>query len=348
MNLDVIPPEVFDICTPTNGSREVIKAPHDKKWIAFDVISNAGIDTWAFSIDEHPLIVYAVDGFYIEPLKVELIYLTNGARYSIFVELTKKSIGGDYGIRVVALAPVQVIDTTAILSYGGTHNPKPYNNSDSTEIVTSTPSVNRGGMPTSPNVTVFDESQMKSFPPQFPQPAPEVSQTVFLSLGDIGNSFTWAMNMTPFDYAMANADEPYLYQHPPFNSNLTISNKNNTWVDIILIVAQPAAPPHPIHKHSNKMFLVGQGTGVFNWKTVAEAAAVVPQNFNLVDPPYRDAFVTLPVQTEPTWMALRYFSSNPGSWFLHCHLDSHLDGGMAIVLQDGVDVWPEVSKQWRS
>jgi FtsP/CotA-like multicopper oxidase with cupredoxin domain len=345
VNLEVIPPEVFDICTPTNGSREVIKAPLDKKWLAFDVVSTASIDTFAFSIDEHPLVIYAVDGHYIEPLTVDVINIVNGDRYSVFVELTKKS--GDYGIRVVALAPVQVIDTTAILSYGGSYIPGTYSNG--TGVVTSTPSVNRGGMPTSQNVTVFDQSLMKSFPPQFPQPAPEVSETVFLYLGDVGNSYSWAMNMTPFNYdAIDNANQPFLYQHPHASSNRTISTKNNTWVDIILIVPQPAAPSHPIHKHSNKMFKVGSGKGVFNWTSVVEAAAVIPQNFNLVDPPYRDGFVTLPTQMQPTWTALRYYSANPGAFLLHCHLNSHFVGGMSIVMLDGVDDWLEVPDKYRN
>ena len=70
-----IPEEIFNTCTPTKGSREVVKVPTGAKWMALDFISAAGIGTFAVSIDEHPMWIYAVDGAYIEPLKVDALSL---------------------------------------------------------------------------------------------------------------------------------------------------------------------------------------------------------------------------------------------------------------------------------
>lgn len=348
---EVLDPSVFNVCTPTQGSREVIHAPQDKDWLALDIISTAGIGTFAFSIDEHSLWVYAVDGHYIEPLKVDVLIVANGDRYSVFVELDKKD--GNYGIRVASLALAQLIDTTAVFSYDGYkgHGHGPYGNDTEEGVVLSTPYTTKAGQPTSPDVVVFSERLMVSFPPQYPTTAPEIAQTYIMTLGNVQNSYTWAMNVTTFQHALLDDGEPLLYQPPtigPAGENITIVTANDTWVDLIFVVPALQQPPHPIHKHSNRAFIIGVGEGAWNWTTVAEAAAAIPENFNFVSPPYRDGFVTPPTSTQPTWLAVRYQVVNPGAFMLHCHIQSHLNGGMAIVMLDGVDEWPEVPDQYKN
>jgi FtsP/CotA-like multicopper oxidase with cupredoxin domain len=341
-NISALPEEIFNVCSPTQGSREIISASSGAKWIALDVISTAGIDSFTFSIDEHPLWVYAVDGHYIEPLKVDALNIYNGDRYSVFVKLDKAPT--NYGIRLASNALAQLIDTTAVLAYGLNST------GDDAYPVNSTPSTNRAGLGASPNVTFFNQTQMVSSPPQFPQPPPEVDQTFILTLDTVAKSYIWALNDTIFDHAIDNTNPPLLYQQPNANNpggNITITTKNNTWVDLIFTVVSLGQPPHPIHKHSNKGFIIGQGEGAFNWTTVAEAAAAIPQNFNLVTPPLRDGFVTPPTVAGPTWLVVRYHVVNPGAFMLHCHIQSHLNGGMAMVMLDGVDEWPEVPDEFQ-
>ncbi|KAJ4403667.1 hypothetical protein N0V91_006367 [Didymella pomorum] len=355
LNPSVLPPSVFEVCTPTQGSREVIKAPSGRKWLALNVISSAGIDTFAFSIDEHPLWVFAVDGHYIEPVKVDVLTVANGDRYSVFVELTNPGKKNNFGIRVASLALAQLIDTTAIFSYSTGHggydtSHGPYTNSTGLQL-TSAPFTNRAGNPVSTNVTVLDHATTTPFPPQFPQPAPEPAQTFFLTTGNVGNSYTWALNATPFSHMDLDNAAPLLYTLPTLENgdgNITIVTQNNTWVDLIFIVPNLQQPPHPIHKHGNKAFILGAGAGPFPGKTVAEAAAAQPELFNLVNPSYRDGFVTPPSADQPTWLAVRYKVENPGAWMLHCHIQSHLNGGMAVIILDGTDEWPFVPDEYKN
>ncbi|KAF2260557.1 hypothetical protein CC78DRAFT_584689 [Lojkania enalia] len=347
LNLSLLPPEVFDICTPTQGSQEIIKAPSEAKWLALDLISAAGTATLAFSIDEHPLWVYAVDGHYIEPLQVDTLSLANGDRYSVFVKLDKPA--SNYGIRLAATTLNQLIDTTAILSYGS-DNTTQKARSDSVGIITSSASINQAGRPLSPNVTVFNQGQMVSFPPQFPQPGPEVDQTFIMSLQAVGNAYTWVLNGTAFNHDFDDLNPPLLYREPEIRGlgqNITIVTKNNTWIDLIFRVVTPNQTPHPLHKHSNKGFIIGQGIGAFRWSSVAEAQAAIPQNFNFKTPPYRDVFTTPPttLQAPASWLAMRYHVVNPGPFIIHCHISSHLSGGMAMAIFDGVDKWPHGRKQ---
>lgn len=318
-----------------------------KRWKAFDIISAASISTLVFSIDEHPLWVYAVDGHYIEPLKVDSLTVTNGERYSVFVQLDKPV--GDYGIRVASLGQSQLIDTSAIFSYKKWHgygHSNRQNVSSSPGLLQSRRYTNRGGLPTSGNVTAFNESQMVSFPPQFPQPPPPVAQTFKLAMGSVVNAYTFALNATPFDrHLLEGTETPLLYQAPNIGNlggNTTMVTQNNSWVDLIFISPTFPGPPHPIHKHSNKVFVLGAGEGNFTWSTVQEAAAAIPESFNLVNPPYRDTFTSLAATTKPVWLAVRYHVINPGPFLIHCHIDSHLSGGMAMLILDGVDEWPKV------
>jgi FtsP/CotA-like multicopper oxidase with cupredoxin domain len=341
-NISAIPPEVFDICTPSYGSRAVVVPPSDLRWLSFDIISAAGVATLSFSIDEHPMWVYAVDGHYIEPLKVDAVTVANGDRYSVFVQLDKTN--GTYGVRVASLSATQLLATTAILSYDGGYVPDRLKNN--TDVVSSNPYIDVSGHLISSDYVMFNQSNMRSFPSRYPQPAPEPDQTFFLHMGTVGNSFTWALNSTPISHPrLDNMDPPLLYDAPNVDrtgGNITIVTKNNTWVDLVMVNHVPGSPPHPIHKHTNKGFILGSGEGEFNWTSVAEAAAAIPQNFDLVTPAFRDGFVVPESGREPTWLAVRYHVVNPGTWLLHCHIQSHLNGGMAMVILDGVDVWPDV------
>lgn len=353
-----LPPSVFDVCTPTEGSREVIEAPCGKKWMALDVISSAGIDTFAFSIDEHPLWVYAVDGHYIDPVRVEVLTVANGDRYSVFVELTNPGKKDNFGIRVASLALVQLIDTTALLTYTTSEKTDvkrsasqgPFTNGTDLQL-TSIPYTTRAGFPISQNTTVLDHASTTPFPPQFPQPAPSPAQTFFLTTMNVENSYTWALNATPFNHMDLDNAQPLLYSPPTLQNgdgNITLVTKNATWIDLIFLVPNLSQPPHPIHKHGNRAFILGAGEGEFTWPDIASAAAEKPELFNLVNPSYRDGFVTPPSALQPTWLAVRYKVENPGVWMLHCHIQSHLNGGMAAVIFDGVDEWPTVPEKYKN
>jgi hypothetical protein len=52
------------------------------------------------------------------------------------------------------------------------------------------------------------------------------------------------------------------------------------------------------------------------------------------------------VPAQPTWVAIRYHSSNPGAFIMHCHIQIHFAGGMGMVILDGVDAWPEVPPEY--
>jgi FtsP/CotA-like multicopper oxidase with cupredoxin domain len=337
-NIGVIPADVFDTCTSTTGSQEVIKVTKstcdDEKWLALDVIGTFGLLTAVVSIDELPMWVYAVDGEYITPQKVQAMSVTNGDRFSVLVKMTTP---GDYTVRVASTSATMLVAGYATIQYREDKSPAP-------AARQSTAYINDAGVNLTSDVVFFSQAKQKAFPPA--PPAARADQLSKLTLRVAGQSYMWALNETIYPPALDSASPLLFNPNPNLNNNVTITTRNNTWVDLLLVTATFPMPPHPIHKHGNKMWMIGAGQGAFNWTTIEEAAAVMPQNFNFIDPPRRDGFATLPAVQGPTWMVLRYQVTNPGPWLLHCHINSHQVGGMNMVIQDGPEVWPKVPAEY--
>ena len=242
----------------------------------------------------------------------------------------------DYVIRVATVGLNQVASGYATLSYAGSSGPAPPN-----------PTINYAGQNLTANFTPFSDAAIIPFSPI--TPSIDIAKTFLLEIKTFGAAYLWTLSGLE-SYSMNLEEDTALLFNPTSpaaqDSNLTITTTNGTWVDIVIQVLGPIAPPHPIHKHSNKAFIIGQGVGPWNWSTVAEAAAVIPQNFNSVNPPLRDGFTTTPANGAPTWMAIRYQVVNPGAFLLHCHIQSHLSGGMAMAILDGIDAWPTVPEEY--
>jgi FtsP/CotA-like multicopper oxidase with cupredoxin domain len=342
-NIGVLSPDIFDTCTPSKGSHETIHVNplQGNQWAAFSIISSAGLMTLTVSIDEHPMWIVAVDGSYIEPMKVDAITVANGDRYKVFVELKRTPERKDYTIRVASASAAQIIYGLATISYDNFYGREPEGDS--------TPYIDPIGVNTTADVVYYNQAAQRNV--DAPPVSQQVSQTYIMDLGIAGQTYQWSINAsTRYDQDFSENEIPLLFQSPDkvnTHNNLTITTKNGTWTDLIFRASMPGTPPHPLHKHSNKVYILGSGVGVFNYSSVAEAAAALPKGtFNLENPPLRDGFATLPVADQPVWLAVRYQSQNPGAWLLHCHIQSHLNGGMAAVILDGIDAWPTVPKEY--
>ncbi|KAL4909873.1 hypothetical protein BDW74DRAFT_186268 [Aspergillus multicolor] len=333
-NLSAIPPTVFSGCVPSNGLSERFYPDATNAYASFDLISAAFVSTITFSIDEHPMYIYAVDGNYIEPIKADGITITNGARYSVLVKLDKPR--GDYTVRVANTGLNQIMHGTALMTYhdgNGILQQRP-----------SVPSIDLVGTPLG-NHTLLDETTIVPFAPQDVTQV-DVAQTVILTLERYNASYTWTMGNSSFPLELE-MDSPLLFYPQTGSKNFTLATHNGTWVDLVFDVANAVQPPHPIHKHSNKFYVLGSGNGKWNYTSVAEAAKHMPESFNFKAPQIRDTFATPPAATGPTWMAIRYHVVNPGAFLLHCHIQIHQSGGMALALLDGVDEWPEIPKEYQ-
>ncbi|KAJ5924316.1 hypothetical protein N7466_008503 [Penicillium verhagenii] len=356
VDIFAVPASLFDECDATQSAEEVIEVNPSLGWASLNFIGGASISAPTVSINNHSLWVYEIDGLYINPIEVQALTINNGARYSALIQLNQTP--GNYSITAANSGLNQKIAAFGTLSYKHGH------------AVNSTPYINYGAIDLSTDVVTLDETTIEMLIPS--QPSQEPDATHILTVGRVQEAWKWSLNGNhTYDVAFE-ADKPYLWDpQSAAKSPLTITTKNNTWVDIVFSLTGSATvlqPGHPLHKHSNRVYVIvsasnklvheaaehnllifnskGSGSGDFNYTTVAEAAKAIPESFNLINPPMRDTFVTLPAFGAETWMAIRYQVLNPGAFLLHCHLDPHLTGGMGLVFLDGVDAWPSIPAQY--
>ncbi|PYH91305.1 hypothetical protein BO71DRAFT_486353 [Aspergillus ellipticus CBS 707.79] len=331
-NTTTIPKGYYQGCTPSDGETEILHVNPAWKYVSYGLTNVAGSSSFVFSIDEHPMWVYAVDGRYIEPLLVEAMTVPIGTRYAVMVKLNQPA--GNYTVRVANSYANQIINGTAVLAY----------DPPAQRTKASVPYIDEVGGSTGPATTFLNEDQIVPFPAI--QPSMNVDATHVFSLHLYNSSYMWSLSNTTYPMTVQDLEVPVLFDRSSIPPENTIQTLNGTWVDLIINVTS-GQPQHPLHKHSNKFFVIGQGSWPWNYSSVAEAARLVPTSFNFLTPQYRDTFPTPPARVGPSWLALRYFVQNPGPFFFHCHVMMHEYGGLAVALLDGVDAWPTVPEEYQ-
>lgn len=153
---------------------------------------------------------------------------------------------GDYRITAASAGFNQKIAGYGTLSYV---------NGDPSVVGTS--SLNYGGVP-STDAIVLDGLTIEPLIPD--QPTQEPESTYLLTIGRFEKAWKWSLNGdNAYDLSLEK-DRPLLWDpQSQEDSNLVIATKNGTWVDIIFEAAgneTTLQPGHPIHKHSNMLYVI--------------------------------------------------------------------------------------------
>ncbi|KAG8700117.1 hypothetical protein FRC08_004918 [Ceratobasidium sp. 394] len=355
-------PEIFYTCKNTTTELEVIKVNPAAKWAAFNVVNAASIWDLRVAIDNHTLYTFAADGSYIEPIQSEFIGVPIGERFQFLIKLDKPA--KDYTIRVAAAVLPQKLSGFGVLQYDSS---VPYPTKRGVPAIDAPSKVKRTVYSTPHPKNPFidyggnaigsarelDPRNIKPYPAN-PPPKPAANQIVTVRLNaERVSELGWMLNNRSWAETPDSA-VPLLFdlnQVKSVDPALKFTTLDEQYVDVIMVITSgnPSLhPPHPIHKHGVKGWFLGWGSGGFPYKTVAEAAAAGLPGLNLVNPQYRDTFVTPPGLGGQNWIAFRFKSSDPGPTFMHCHIDPHLAVGMAALLVEGIDKWPTVPPYYLS
>ncbi|RDX69551.1 Laccase-15, partial [Mucuna pruriens] len=308
-----------------------------------------------FSVSQHNLTVVAADGMYTKPLTRDYICISPGQTMDVLLHANQEPNHYYLAARAYSSGVGVAFDnttTTARVEYNGNYTPP------------SSPS-----LPYLPNFNdtqaAFDFiTSLRGLPESYPHQVPtnittQIVTTVSVNTlpcpngrtcqGPNGTLFSASMNNISFVTPNIDILKAY-YNHingvfktgfprfPPFIFNFTADflpltlnlPKQGTRVNVlnygatVEIVFQGTnivgAIDHPIHLHGFSFHVVGYGLGNFN-------QSKDPMNFNLVDPPYVNT-VIVPING---WTAIRFVATNPGVWFMHCHLERHQAWGMETV-----------------
>ncbi|KAG1788444.1 laccase [Suillus plorans] len=266
------------------------------------LMSMACKTTYVFTIDSHVFTVIEADSEYTTPLEVDSIQILAGQRYS-FILVANQPVD-NYWIHAMPN-----YDTTftgglhsAILRYDGALPLDPiYRNSTS-------------------KAPLLEQNLHALVDPAAPGVAELGAADVSLNLESVWddnlrfliNGYTYTSPSTPIlqQILSGNLDVSDLQ---PYGSVYTLPA--NKTIELSIPGGQPEGP-HPFHLHGHSFSVVrSSGTEVYNY----------------VNPVRRD---TTGNGESGDNVTIRFRTDNPGPWIFHCHIDFHLEQGMAVVFAE--------------
>nr|BBB89275.1 laccase [Grifola frondosa] len=287
----------------------VITVEQGKRY-RFRLVSMSCDPNYTFSIDGHNMTVIEVDAVNHEPLVVDSIQIFAGQRYS-FV-LTADQTVDNYWIRAdPSFGNTGFVNgiNSAILQYSGAAN---------------------GTDPTSTQTTSIAPLVETNLVPLENAAAPGEAVA-----GGVDYALNLVFNFNGSNFFINDAvfvppTVPILLQILsgaqtaqdllPTGSVYTLPANSTIEISMPATANAPGAP-HPFHLHGHT-FSVVRSAG--------------SDTYNYVNPVQRDVVST---GTPGDNVTIRFTTDNPGPWFLHCHIDFHLEAGFAIVFaEDAADV----------
>ncbi|KAG0704573.1 laccase [Suillus ampliporus] len=255
-----------------------------------------------FSIDGHNLTVIEADGILTEPLLVDSLQIFAGQRYSVILAADKPV--NNYWLRAL---PSTVNSTfngglnSAILRYEGAPAEDPTtNNSNSTMPMLET-NLHALISPGAPGVPGYGRADIN----------------LMLVANNTGGVFSingvaYKPPTVPVLLQILSGAQDAADLMP---GGSVIVLEANKVVELTMVTGGFGAP-HPIHLHGHAFDVVQTGGS---------------SAFNYLNPVRRDVVSS---GGENQQMVIRWVTDNSGPWFLHCHIDWHLDAGFAIVMAE--------------
>ncbi|KAL4085622.1 hypothetical protein PRIC1_014958 [Phytophthora ramorum] len=299
------------------------------------LINMGALAPFDFSIDGHEFSVVAADGEYLEPSdEITTIRINAGQRYDIIVEAKAASSSaiGSFWIRATALYGLPwTAGTAAVAGDGFNYEGLAviyYEDDDEAD-------------PTSADWT--ETTTINEF--EFTPLEPSVLPTVPSDRPILEFDFRFGLGYFSIDGAdylhFAAPEEPPLFtiasglktEELPATA---LARKIEYGKHIEVVLVNDMNEQHPFHLHTHSPWVVGSGA--------ASLSDIQAGNLNLKlsGAMKRDVYTVPPCDTDDSgactnhgYVVLRFTADNPGVWIFHCHIDWHLDAGLAMVLVEG-------------
>ncbi|KAF8608186.1 laccase 16 [Ceratobasidium sp. AG-I] len=256
------------------------------------VVNNSALGYFRFEIDKHMLKIIEADGLPHKPLVVKSLDIHPGERYSIVIEANQTV--GNYWIRapITARRSSSTLDpelVKAVLRYTGAPATDPSSSKDS-------------GL-------VLDSNLLKPVEnPGAPGGSGPADVVIDLKYGGVSGGKTgWQVNDSQYKPPTVPTLLKILSNNA--STNADFARSENTIVlpynKVIELQIHGSSNGflHPWHLHGHSFDVVQNGGAV-----------------NYIDPPRRDV-----VPVGGSTARIRFKTDNPGPWFLHCHIDWHLE-----------------------
>ncbi|KAJ3555953.1 hypothetical protein NM688_g2291 [Phlebia brevispora] len=273
----------------------------------FRLVSISCDSSFTFSIDGHNLTVIEVDATNHLPLTVDSLTIYVGQRYSFILHADQAVdnywIRANPGIGITTGFAGGI--NSAILRYVGADEVEP-----TTPLVNSTNPLNEANLHPLANPA----APGKPFPGG-------VDYALNLNLTFDGPTLKFMINGVTFVPPTVPVLLQILSGAQTAQDLLPAGSVYPLPSNAVIELSLPAGAlggPHPFHLHGHT-FSVVKPSGA--------------TEYNYANPVKRDV---VSLGAPPDNVTIRFETNNPGPWFLHCHIDWHLEAGFAIVFAEDV------------
>ncbi|KAF8989844.1 Fet3 protein, partial [Hymenopellis radicata] len=278
------------------------------------LVNTSAFAMFFFWIDGHDMRIIEVDGIDVAESPIDLISLTVAQRYSVLVTARNDTNVSNWAIHAN-------MDTDMFDTVPDTLNP----NITSSIIYASSASTTDLGF-IDDYVTVNDTSLV----PIDVQSPPESTKTIELEV--IFDTMDDGTNHAMFNQITYNAPKvPAIFSELSLGNNATVQSAYGPLSFVVdhlevvdIVIKNGDAGKHPFHLHGHAPWIVGRSDDY----TSDDPILNPPIQEGQVNPIRRDT-IHVPSGGSAT---LRVIADNPGVWFLHCHIEWHLEVGLAIQL----------------
>ena len=323
----------------TTGSYSVTKITSGKKY-RLRLINTSVDNNIRVSLDNHLMQVMTTDFVPVKPAYNQTILLAIGQRYDVVI--TANQTAGNYWFRAQVATDCQSgNDNTngqlAIFSYDTVTTANP----SSTAYAT-------------PSTGCFEPTSLAPF---WVQPVPSTSAFSNLDVGltngsvNTGAGLTvWGINATSIDVDWDKPMRTYLQEgntsYPKGENVITLPNEGVWTYWLIQEVTTAPLIVHPIHLHGHDFFVLGSSGDNNQNPNSATSVTFNPATdaaqLNWATPIRRDT-AFLP---QGGWLALAFYTNNPGPWLFHCHIAWHISEGLGLDFLEAPSSVPAPSSQY--
>ncbi|CAI5760785.1 unnamed protein product [Candida verbasci] len=267
--------------------------------------------------EDHNMTVVEVDGVYTEKNETDMLYVTIAQRYTVLLT-TKDTTEKNFAIQTVV--DVSMLDVPKWLN---TTNNLQYNESAPFPEQQTKESLDE----------FLDDFYLVPLSKEKLFDDPDYTITVDVQMDNLANGINYAFfnnisyttpKVPPLLTVLSSGDMATNELIYGTNTNAFVLQGGET-VDIVLNNLDTGT--HPFHLHGHVFQVIER------YKAIDDDES--PVAFNASDheewpeyPMQRDTVYVRP----QSYFVVRYKANNPGVWFFHCHIEWHLDQGLAIVL----------------
>ncbi|KAJ3559926.1 hypothetical protein NM688_g36 [Phlebia brevispora] len=292
------PPTPLSVITVEHGRRYRMR------------LINIGCDpSYTFSIDNHNMKVIEADGINHHPVDVNAIQIFVGQRYSFILDAN------------------QHVDNYWIRAFPDDAGPQTYNNSMNLAILRYV-----GAPHTDPTTEQQSRQILLKETDLHPLDSPRAPGKPYPGGADVVIVLNLSVNLELLTFLVNNVtftppSVPVLLQilsgaksaQELLPAGSVYSLPKNKVIEIIIPPGDAPGGPHPFHLHGHAFSVVRSANS---------------SKYNFVNPPRRDV-VSIGTGVNDS-VTIRFTTDNPGPWFLHCHIDWHLQAGLAVVMAEDI------------